>query len=248
MSYAAPAVSGLATKPDRVAHGFLGGRAARLRDMDTTPTSRSSDRPLTSQIDALIATQEAAISTIKREAAAYGTRRADVDGSRDNKVYRLGQVLEVMDGIDLDPLALQGLLDTRTPYLTWLVNAGRPGERLDFAERARRVLADPDKLDWCRTLGASIQWRRLRALYQAQVAEFARIDAAMPAKDRARWRSRSITREQRYMIAQIYGLTGEPPPALRNRGEAAAFIASAGGNPRFLVEPPAPPALKEIRP
>ena len=172
---------------------------------------------------------------LKREIHQYGKRRCDVEASRDNLKYHLGFAFEVNEALDVDSLALTGLLSLPWPAFEAVLeeDVRKPGRVIDGL---RLALLQPELLEWARSQGVWLQWKRLEAIYREEVEDFRNSEAF----HRVNWRRRSVTRAQRYLIGEIERILGIPVPAIACRGEAYEFIAAAGGNPRFLVEPPVP--------
>lgn len=172
---------------------------------------------------------------LKREIHQYGKRRCDVEASRDNLKYYLGFAFEVNEALDVDSLALTGLLSLPWPAFEAVLKEDiRKPERV--IDGLRLALRQPEVLEWARAHGVWLQWKRLEAIYREEVEDF----RSSEGFHRKGWRRRSITRAQRYLIGEIERILGIPVPAIATRGEAYEFIAAAGGNPRFLVEPPLP--------
>ena len=176
------------------------------------------------------------LSDLKREIHQYGKRRYDVEASRDNLKYYLGFAFEVNRALDVDSLALTGLLSLpRGAFNAIFKEEVRvPGRVVDGL---RLALARPEVLEWARAQGTWLQWKRLEAVYRKEVDDFRKSDAF----PRPGWRRKTITRPQHYLIGEINRILGVPIPPLATRGQAYDFIAANGGNPRFLKEP-IPPA------
>lgn len=178
------------------------------------------------------------LANLKREIQQYGKRRCDKEASRDNLIYYLGFAFEVNEVLDLDSLALTGLLSVTSAGFASIFeksdDVDRMGDRL--VDALRFVLSQPSVLEWARAKGVWLQWKRLEVVYRKEVIDFRNSDAF----NRPGWREKSITKAQHYMIGEIGRILGVVKPTLVTRGEAFAFIAYHGGNPRFLVEPPAP--------
>jgi len=176
------------------------------------------------------------LADLKREIGQYGKRRADVEASRDNLKYYLGFAFEVNRALDLDSLALSGLLSLPWEAFCELFKSKEsvPARLIDAL---RVALTDPLAVEWARAQGTWLQWKRLEAIYRQEVEEFRSSDAFR----RSGWRRKSITRPQHYLIGEIHRVLGVPIPPLSTRGQAFDFIANHGGNPRFQTEPPVPP-------
>lgn len=172
---------------------------------------------------------------LKREIHQYGKRRCDVEASRDNLKYYLGFAFEVNQALDLDSLALTGLLS-----LPWEAFSAVLKEEVRVPARLidalRIVLAQPAVLEWAQEQGTWLQWKRLEAIYRKEVDDFRNSEAS----GRPGWRRKGITRPQKYLIGEIHRILGVEVPALATRGQAYDFIAASGGNPRFAVEPSVP--------
>ncbi|RST30120.1 hypothetical protein HMF7854_04240 [Sphingomonas ginkgonis] len=185
--------------------------------------------------------EEAAITPLaelKREIHQYGERRCDKEASRDNLIYYLGFAFAVNEALDVDSLGLTGLLSIPLEaFATILVESDEPAEGSDrLIDALRYALSQPAVLGWARAKGVWLQWKRLEVVYRKEIIDFRKSDAF----DRPGWRKRSITKAQHYMVGEIVRILGVANPRLATRGEAFNFIAHHGGNPRFLVEPPAP--------
>lgn len=185
--------------------------------------------------------EEAAVtplSELKREIHQYGKRRCDKEASRDNLIYYLGFAFAVNEALDVDSLALAGLLSIPSEgFASIFENSDgfdEVGDRL--VDALRYALSQPSVLEWARAKGVWLQWKRLEVVYRKEIIDFRNSDAF----DRPGWRERSITKSQHYMIGEIVRILGVAKPRLATRGEAFNFIAYHGGNPRFLVEPPVP--------
>lgn len=176
-----------------------------------------------------------ALGDLRREIHQYGKRRCDVEASRDNLIYYLGFAFEVNGALNIDSLALAGLLS-----LPWeaFVAASEDEVRkpVRIIDGLRLLLLQPAVLEWSRAQGAWQQWKRLEAIYRQEVNDFRDSDAFR----RPGWRCKAITRPQHYLIGEIRRILGVPVTPLANRGQAYEFIAAHGGNPRFMEEPPVP--------
>lgn len=183
-------------------------------------------------------------------ARGFGRRRSDRPG-RDNRIYRLGQVFEVLGASDLEDYALLGLFGSGKTGLTWLLAAIASlvacGAEVTCAAAIRLVLADPHKRRFCVETGAFLRWHHERTLRERALAEW---QASPAAHDpHAAWRHRPPTRRQRCALAAMNAALGAVTPGfrpreVRTRGEAHDLIAELGGNPRFM-KAPAPPNRKE---
>lgn len=186
-------------------------------------------------------------------ARTHSVRRAEVIGSRDNPVFRLGSAFETADALCICDVALVALL--RDPIaVAWTQEAQRklhgsqPHRRYDTVDGWYEVLADRDRRRYLTHKGAWLRWRFLANAYRAAVEEFE--SSAQGRDPAAKWRFGRVTAKQRYMIDRICHLLAadEPDferPYLRNAGEAHFWIAAVGGNPRFRDEP-IPPAWPQI--
>ena len=175
------------------------------------------------------------LSDLRREIHQYGKRRCDAEASRDNLKYYLGFAFEVNQALDVDSLALAGLLSLPwQAFATLFMDVSRVPDRV--IDGLRRALTNPSVLEWAQAQGVWLQWKRLEAIYRQEVDDFRNSDAY----GQKGWRRRSITRPQHYLIGEIHRVLGVQLPALATRGQAFDFIAANGGNPRFLFEPPVP--------
>ena len=181
------------------------------------------------------------LSNLKREIHQYGKRRCDVEASRDNLVYYLGFAFEANHALDLDSLAITGLLSL--PMEAFAAIFQGEDEELPplLTDYLRYALEQPAVLEWARAKGTWLQWRRLEVLYREAVDDFLNSNAF----HRPGWRKRTITRAQHYLIGEICRLSDLKIPALATRGQAFEFIRRHGGNPRFWIEPPIPEAWWE---
>lgn len=175
------------------------------------------------------------LEDLKREIRQYGKRRCDVEASRDNLKYYLGFAFEVNGGLDLDSLALTGMLSVPWSALEARLQGPNSGQETSV-EAIRRALEEPDLREWCLAQGTWLQWRRLEAIYRQEIVDFRQSDAF----HRKGWRSKIISRPQHYLIGEIHRILNKSKPGLATRGEAYDYIAAAGGNPRFWQAPPAP--------
>ena len=96
------------------------------------------------------------------------------------------------------------------------------------------VLDDPNVRERARNHGAELRWEWSRALYQAEVEDFAQSPAAQ--NPRAAWRRKSVTRRQVYLIGEAVRCFELDPLNVTNRGEAYEWLRMVGGNPRFNQE------------
>ena len=175
------------------------------------------------------------IRDLKREIHQYGKRRCDVEASHDNLKYYLGFAFEVNGALNIDSLALTGLLSF--PWHAFVTTMKDEAQKsVCFVDLLRLALLQPDLLEWSRAQGTWLQWQRLNAIYRQEVDDFRNSDAFR----RLGWRRKGITRPQHYLIGEIHRILGVPLAPLANRGQAYEFIASHGGNPRFLEMPPVP--------
>lgn len=181
-------------------------------------------------------------------AQTHSVRRAEVFGSRDNPVFRLGSAFETADALYICDVALVGIL--KDPVgLEWAEEAHRalrsrhPGNLHSVVDGWREVLADRDKRRYLTHKGAWLRWRFLANAYRAAVDEF---ESSPNGRDpAAKWRFGRVTLKQQYIIDRISQLlAADDPdfewPYFRNAGEAHDWIKRAGGNPRFRDEPTPP--------
>lgn len=181
-----------------------------------------------------------ALDQLKKEIHEYGKRRCDVEASRDNLVYHMGAAFEANGALDLDSLALTGLLSLPAEAFASIFDDDEEvPERL--IDCLRYAISRKDVLQWAHAKGTWLQWKRLQALYSHEVEAFRRSDAF----GRPGWRSKNISSAQHYLIGEICRIAGLDRPSLVNRGQAFTFISEQGGNPRFWVEPALPSAWWE---
>lgn len=175
------------------------------------------------------------LSDLKKEILRYGKRRCDVEASRDNLKYYLGFAFEVNKALDIDSLALTGVLSMPSSVLLEMI--GHDGaQTATVADLLRTAVARPKVCEWAVAKGTWLQWKRLESIYRAEIEDFIESDAF----NRPGWRRKAITRNQHYLLGEIRRILGCKIPPLTSRGQAFNYIAAKGGNPRFLVEPPLP--------
>jgi hypothetical protein len=175
------------------------------------------------------------LNDLRREIHQYGKRRCDKEASRDNLTYYLGFAFDVNDALNLDSLALTGLLSLPWEAFTSTFEGGA-GKPVRLIDGLRLALVQPAVIEWARAQGVWLQWKRLEAIYREAVEDFRNSDAFRQPG----WRRKRVTRAQHYLIGEIHRILGVPVPALATRGQAYDFIAANGGNPRFLTAPPVP--------
>jgi hypothetical protein len=175
------------------------------------------------------------LAQLLREARAYGLRRADRLGGRDNLIYRLGYALDALGFLSANADRIAGVLSS--PPLLAEILTSQPLEEggISLISLIERSLQRPDIALWAENEGRRAQWERLRELYEQQIEVFKESEAYMDPN--ATWRGKLPTRPQRYLIGEIVRLTGSTDPSCKTRWEAFCFIEEAGGNPRFRKGP-----------
>lgn len=181
------------------------------------------------------------IGDLKREIHQYGGRSCDKEASRDNLVYYLGFAFEVNKALDLDSLALCGLLALPTRAFAEIFDEDDLPPPPTVIGMLRYALEQPRVLEWARAMGIWMQWKRMAAIYRAEVTDFKESHAFHGRG----WRGKFISPAQHYLIGEIVRILGVEVPPLVNRWDAFCFIDEQGGNPRFRAEPPVPAAWWE---
>lgn len=216
---------------------------ARITDDEGLETALASLRRLSGACHLRLERARKELSELRRNARAHGRRRADRKPSADEVKYRLGSVLFALNSEPVDDLALLGLLANGDLALQWLAHARGEAPAETLLDLIAIILRDPARSEWCRQWGRRIWWERSRALYEAELKSF--LGSGKAEDPKARWRSRSPTKEQLYLIATICTLLEIEAPSELTRGEAFNWIRSQGGNPRFRSAPGQPPAWTE---
>ena len=177
-----------------------------------------------------------ALADLKRQVYQYGKRRCDVVPSKNNLKYHLGYAFDVMGALDIDSIALTGVL-------------AMPGSMIEAAEIPdqdwptfidfiRFLLSVPALREWSVQMGQWLQWQHSAEIYRQEVTDFK--ESAAYKNPAANWRSRTVKAAQHYLIGEICRLLVIDKPELHTRGAAFDFIDHHGGNPRFLKEPVRP--------
>lgn len=181
------------------------------------------------------------LAQLKKEARAYGKRRADQVGSRDNLIYRIGYAVDAAGGLAISADAFAGILSSNSLIMEALTVLGEEKAGSSLLEVIMAVLEIPAIRKWAEREGKYLQWVRLAKLAAEETEKFEA--SAANADPKASWRKKHPTIDQRYMLGEISRIHGIEIPAKLNRQEAGQLIKSAGGNPRFLKAPkrPGPP-------
>lgn len=184
---------------------------------------------LSAQTDAAIATLEKHI----HDAEAREHRRAAFNHI-DRRKYAIGGGFEPVGGLDLDPVALTGLLALGLlGHLLLLRVAMTAPEastvkhyRLLFASKAGRMI---------RQQGVFIRWTWLRDLYVEETETF--FASKKGRNPNARWRAEKATVNQGHLIVHICLLLQIEQRSFPTRGDAHDWIKLQGGNARFWEAP-----------
>lgn len=196
---------------------------------------------LDAQLSADIAIVEDKLPELRRLAKADARRRGGA-GSRDARKYALGSVL-VMVGLEqVDDTVQLGLFSHTDLMLRWVAEARREGPAQSFGELIGRVLADPERVAFCRQWGRILQWRYRKPLYDTTVTSFIESGKAGPKE---KWRKHDVSDDQAALIAKLCEILDEPLPELKTKGEAFDWIYSHGGNPEYWAEPEIPSEWSE---
>ena len=192
---------------------------------------------LAARFERELAEVTAELQELERLAAAKGKRRGDRRmGGNDTQKYRLGSIFWILtdDFEEIDDLALIGLLASGPKTLQWLSEFSR-AEDDNLLQPIIRIMADKDLYSSLRQRGGFLRWEKSRALYIAEVEEFARSPKARNPK--AAWRRKSPTKNQIYLIREVVRCFDLTLPKICTRGEAFDWLYAAGGNPRFANPP-----------
>lgn len=192
---------------------------------------------LSDRFEQELAEVTAELKELERLAAAKGKRRGEHSlTSKDPQKYRLGSIFWVLaeDFNELDDLALLGLLSWGPKTLQLLAKASR-AEDENLMQSITRIMADEDLRSSLRKRGGLLRWEKSRALYITEVENFATSAAAR--NPNGRWRRKSPSRKQIYLIAEIVRCFDISPPEICTRGEAFEWLYAVGGNPRYANPP-----------
>lgn len=185
---------------------------------------------------AQVAKRTASLDLLIHEAQAREHRRAAFN-QRDKACYRLGGAFEPTGGLDLDPVALSGLLSLDLTAVVLLAQHAIEQPNLSFVELIGRLFRSPSGRV-VRDHGAWERWNWLRNLYVKETETFF---ASRKGRDpKARWRKEKPSVDQRYLVEEICLDLQLEHRSFANRGEAHDWIKKQGGNPRFTREPARP--------
>ena len=196
---------------------------------------------IASQASTAGAVRAAELDALIHDAQAREHRRAAFN-ARDASCYRLGSAFEPTGGLDLDPVALAGLLALGATGLLLLVRVALAMPEASLAGQMAALFRSQAG-DAIRAWGVWSRWHWLRALHIEETETFLRSQAGRDPK--AAWRRKPPTVNQTYLIEQICLDLQVELPRFRTRGEAFNWIEEMGGNPRYLSEP-GRPDLAEI--
>lgn len=186
-----------------------------------------------SQADPVLSRRSAELDALIHDAQAREHRRAAFN-ARDAHCYRLGAAFEPAGGLDLDPVALTGLLALGATGLLLLLRVTLRDPSADLVEQLQALFRSKAGLA-IREWGVWTRRQWLRALYLKETQLFLQSRAGRDPQ--ARWRRKFPTAEQTYIVAQICLDLQLQTPSLATRGEAFDWIGAKGGNPRFWIEP-----------
>jgi hypothetical protein len=219
-------------------------------EKDTRPTWNIDHQDLLDEIERMQAAigklchtfeaEVAALEEQERLARNWSNRRASIVGSRDNWTHKMGSAFISAGGEDLTSEAVLGLLMCGPVGMLWLAESATRYPDATLIDHIQNIADDQHRGPFIRELGVYLCWQALSAMYHATVQAFEATDVA---KDpHARWRTRPITANQRYLIACILDLlatlgTPVPDPGNIKRGAAHDWIRDHGGNPRFHSPP-----------
>lgn len=174
------------------------------------------------------------LAQLQKEARAFGLRRADRAGGRDSLIYRAGYAFDAIGWLEFDAHQAAGIL-TSADLVREIVTAyGDEPLDVPFSVLISLALMRPEIALWADQEGRRHEWKRLRALNERETSTF---KASLEYQEPEKWRRRSPSRAQIYLISEIVRLTETADPQVTTRGEAFDFIDGAGGNPRYLRGP-----------
>ncbi|WP_174279458.1 hypothetical protein [Sphingomonas bacterium] len=193
------------------------------------------------QADPVLEHRAAELEKLIHDAQAREHRRAAFN-ARDASCYRLGSAFEPTGGLDLDPVAVAGLMALGATGLLLLVRVALASPDASLAEHLRALFRSRAGRA-IRAWGVWSRWHWLRALYLHQTEVF--LNSPSGRDPKARWRAKPPTAEQTYLVTQISLDLQLQPRSFATRGEAFDWIQAAGGNPRFRTEA-GKPDLSEV--
>ena len=206
---------------------------------EAKPITSGAMRPhdLATRFEQELAEVNAELQELERLAAAKGKRRGDRrKGGNDTQKYRLGSIFWILtdDFEEIDDLALLGLLASGAETLQLLSEFSRADDE-NLLQPIMRIMADKDLYSSLRQQGGLLRWEKSRALYITEVEKFATSAAAR--NPNGRWRRKTPSRKQIYLIAEIVRCFNFALPEICTRGEAFEWLYAVGGNPRFANPP-----------
>ncbi|MBB5279128.1 hypothetical protein [Pacificimonas flava] len=176
-------------------------------------------------------------------AESWHLRRSAVQGSVDNRVYAHGSAEQALGALDLCPIAALGFKSAGALTYPWLLDAAAEMPGGTYCDHMRIALENAEIRRFCTALGCWHRFQWKRSVYQRELLTWSR--KAIAQDPNARWRRRSVTLRQRYLVDLIIEcLTALHPdfraPPLEKRGDAHDFIRDFGGNPVFWHQPSRP--------
>lgn len=163
--------------------------------------------------------------------------------SADNLTYAHGSNERALGGLDICPIAALGFKASGAVAYPWLIEAAARLPTGSYIDHIRIALDHPQRRAYCVELGAYHRFQFKSEVYRNAVTEWQATPAASdPA---ARWRRRSVTAKQQYLIAVVAEClsAAEPDfqlPHLGNRGAAHDWLRNVGGRPMFWHRPVTP--------
>ncbi|WP_394269722.1 hypothetical protein [Qipengyuania sp.] len=141
--------------------------------------------------------------------------------------YALGGVLTLIGLRRGDAPALDALLSKDTKYL--FVEAMQPlRATMPIGELIRKII--DTRAEELHVLGKAAELERRRAAYRAARASW---DANGDKGANASWRKRPVTRNQRFLIANVCQTARIEPPELSTRGQAADWLELRTAHPQL---------------
>lgn len=202
--------------------------AAALDRLQLLVAQLAEDTRLTSSVLGPSPMSEPAARMHQRQHAAVG----NYGEGRASRVFKFGANAEVLNYLDLDPQEVLGLEAAGIHYALAIAEAALvAGPDATRGDLLRHILGRPGEKDWRRS-GAWVRFEAARDAYEDEVAAFLTWDAKRPA-ERRRWRTRSTTLRQQWLIQLIADANSLPPPTFARRGDAFDWIFARGGHPRF---------------
>lgn len=180
-------------------------------------------------------------------------QRNETSGSRDSRVFRFGQVVELKGSLTMSDAAYTGAHFAGLIMMRWsqeaadnILNRDKHG-CVDWIDLLQEIMRDPVKLNYLTDLGNSVRYKALYDKYSAGVQAF--LQSKQGRNPAAAWRQESPTTAQNHMLRQLGDLIATDDadfasPKIITRGQAFDFIALHGGNPRYRDKPELPSALR----